>query len=436
MNGGAGLWLRPFAFDRAGALWHRRQPMSDTPAPSANALHYRPYVFYLLAVGLAGFAVQIMSVSVGWQIYDISRNPADLGLAGLVQFLPPLLLVLVTGLAADRFSRRAIMALCMALEVACAAALFFFTASAPTVVWPIFAVLAALGVARAFLNPAADALAPNLLPREAIAHGISLSSMTWQAGTIMGPVLGGLLYGLSGLVAYGTAAVLIALAVVSVLLIGPVARGAARKEPPTLDTLFAGFRFIRSEKIVLGAISLDLFAVLLGGAVALMPVYARDILHAGPLGLGLLRAAPGIGALVVALYLARHGIRDRAGHVLFIFVALFGFFTVVFGLSRSIPLSIFALMLMGACDMVSVYVRETLMQLWTPDEVRGRVTAVNRVFIGASNELGEFRAGFAAAAVGAVAAVVMGGVGTMAVAGLWARWFPGLREARRLDGRG
>jgi MFS family permease len=259
--------------------------------------------------------------------------------------------------------------------------------------------------------------------------------MTWQAGTIMGPVLGGLLYGVSGLVAYGTAAALIGLAAISVMLIGPVKGREGRKEPASLETLFAGFRFIRSEKIVLGAISLDLFAVLLGGAVALMPVYARDILHAGPLGLGLLRAAPGIGALVVALWLAKHGIRDRAGHVLFVFVALFGLFTVVFGLSRWIPLSIAALMLMGASDMVSVYVRETLMQLWTPDAVRGRVTAVNRVFIGASNELGEFRAGFVAAAIGAVAAVVLGGLGTMAVAGLWARWFPSLREARRLDGR-
>lgn len=409
--------------------------MTDTTPPSANALHHRAYVFYLLAVGLAGFAVQIMSVSVGWQIYDISRNPADLGLAGLVQFLPPLFLVLLTGLAADRFSRRLIMALCLALEAACAAALFVFTAASPSVVWPIFAILATLGVARAFLNPAADALAPNLLPREAIAHGISLSSMIWQAGTIMGPVLGGLLYGVSGLVAYGTAAALIGLAAVSVMLIGPVKGREGRKEPASLETLFAGFRFIRSEKIVLGAISLDLFAVLLGGAVALMPVYARDILHAGPLGLGLLRAAPGIGALVVALWLAKHGIRDRAGHVLFVFVALFGLFTVVFGLSRWIPLSIAALMLMGASDMVSVYVRETLMQLWTPDAVRGRVTAVNRVFIGASNELGEFRAGFVAAAIGAVAAVVLGGLGTMAVAGLWARWFPSLREARRLDGR-
>lgn len=409
--------------------------MTDTPPPSANALHHRAYVFYLLAVGLAGFAVQIMSVSVGWQIYDISRNPADLGLAGLVQFLPPLFLVLLTGLAADRFSRRLIMALCLVLEAACAAALFVFTATSPSVVWPIFAILATLGVARAFLNPAADALAPNLLPREAIAHGISLSSMTWQAGTIMGPVLGGLLYGVSGLVAYGTAAALIVLAAVSVMLIGPVKGREGRKEPASLETLFAGFRFIRSEKIVLGAISLDLFAVLLGGAVALMPVYARDILHAGPLGLGLLRAAPGIGALVVALWLAKHGIRDRAGHVLFVFVALFGLFTVVFGVSRWIPLSIAALMLMGASDMVSVYVRETLMQLWTPDAVRGRVTAVNRVFIGASNELGEFRAGFVAAAIGAVAAVVLGGLGTMAVAGLWARWFPSLREARRLDGR-
>jgi MFS family permease len=407
---------------------------SAGPEASANALHYRPYVFYLLSVGLAGFAVQIMSVSVGWQVYDISRNPADLGLVGLVQFLPPLLLVLVTGLAADKFNRRLIMALCLTLEMVCAAALIIFTLSRPSVVWPVFIVLAVLGLARAFLNPAADALAPNLLPKVAIAHGISLGSMVWQTGTILGPVLGGLLYGISGEVAYGTSTVLIALSALCVAMIGFVSQNDHARQT-TLSTLFAGFNFIRGEPVVLGAISLDLFAVLLGGAVALMPVYARDILEVGPLGLGLMRAAPGIGAIAVALWLSRHGIKDRAGHILFVFVAGFGFFTVVFGFSTWVPLSIFALMMMGACDMVSVYVRETLMQLWTPDDVRGRVNAVNRVFIGASNELGEFRAGFAAAWLGAVTAVTLGGAGTMAVAALWARWFPALRNARHLDGR-
>jgi MFS family permease len=410
---------------------------AENPAasPSTRALHYRGFVFYWLANWAASFAVQIMSVSVGWQIYDITRDPLYLGFVGLAQFLPPLFLVLVTGLAADKFNRRLIMALCLAVEAICAAALLFFTLSAPHVVWPIFGILFVLGVARAFLNPASDALAPNLLPKEAIANGISLNSMSWQIGNIVGPVAGGLLYGISGSVAYGTALVLIGLAVLLVTMIGSVPQK-DHAEETSLGTLLAGFKFIRSEKIVLGAISLDLFAVLLGGAVALMPVFARDILDVGPLGLGLLRSAPGVGAVIMALWLARVGINRKAGVILFAFVAAFGFFTVVFGLSKSVPLSIAALALMGACDMVSVYIRETLMQLWTPDDVRGRVNAVNRVFIGASNELGEFRAGIVAAWIGAVAAVVVGGVGTMAVAFFWSRWFPELRTAERLDGRG
>ncbi len=410
--------------------------MTTRPAsPEANALRHRPFVFYWLATGAAAFAVQIMSVAVGWQIYDITRNPLHLGYVGLAQFLPPLLLVLVTGLAADRFSRRFIMAACLGVEALCALGLVVFTLSHPTGVTPVFAILVVLGIARAFMNPAADALAPNLVPKAAIAHAISLNSMIWQIGNIVGPVFGGLLYGISGVVAYSTALLLVGTAGILVLLIGRVPQQDHAQET-SLSTLFAGFHFIKKEKIVLGAISLDLFAVLLGGAVALMPIFARDILDVGPLGLGLLRAAPGIGAVVMALYLARFGIKDHAGIVLFVFVAGFGFFTVVFGLSTWVPLSIAALLMMGACDMISVYVRETLLQLWTPDDVRGRVNAVNRVFIGASNELGEFRAGVVAAWIGAVAAVVIGGAGTMGVAFFWSRWFPELRTARRLDGKG
>jgi MFS family permease len=405
----------------------------DTPA-NANALRHPPFVAYWLAQWLAGFAVQILSVAVGWQVYAISHDPKDLGLIGLVQFLPPLVLVLVTGLAADAFNRRIIMGLCLTVEAFAAIALIVFTLSNPAVVWPVFGVLAVLGTARAFMNPAADALAPNLLPKQAIAHGISLNSLSWQIGNICGPVAGGLLYGISGTVAYGTALALILTAISCVVLIGTVDQQ-NHAEERTLRSLFAGFRFIRKESIVLGAISLDLFAVLLGGAIALMPIYASDILQTGPWGLGLLRAGPGIGAVAMAVYLSRYGIRDRAGILLFAFVAGFGVFTVIFGLSTSIPVSICALAMMGACDMVSVYIRETLMQLWTPDEVRGRVNAVNRVFIGASNELGEFRAGMVAARIGAVAAVTLGGAGTVAVAALWARWFPELRKARTLAGR-
>jgi MFS family permease len=399
---------------------------------SSNALSYRPYVFFILALAMHGFAVQIMAVAVGWQVYDITRDPMDLGLIGLSQFLPALLLVLVTGFVADRFNRRLIVAGCLALEFFCALALVAFTWEQPTVVWPVFVIMAGLGLARAFFNPASDALAPNLLAKEAIPHGISISSMNWQITTITGPVLGGLLYGLGGEVAYGVAACLLILAAIAVSLIGFVKQD-NHVEETTVGTLLAGFRFIKSEPVVMGAISLDLFAVLLGGTYALMPVYARDILHADELGLGILRAAPGIGAVAVAAWLAKYGIRDYAGRALFLCVAAFGLATVIFGFSTWLPLSIFALALVGGFDMVSVYIRETLMQLWTPDEVRGRVNAVNRVFIGASNELGEFRAGVVAAKTSAVFAVAMGGIGTIVVAGLWSQLFPKLRTARKLE---
>ena len=401
---------------------------------SANALEHQSFVRYLIASTSAGFAVQIMSVAVGWQVYAITHDPLDLGLVGLSQFLPPLILVLVTGLAADHFNRRMIMGLCLGVEAICALALLLFTRSQPETVWPVFVILAVLGAARGFFNPASDALAPNLVPKEAIAHAISLNSMGWQAASICGPVAGGLLYGISGEVAYGTALALVIFAIIMIIAIGPVAQMAAQQEAG-LKTLLAGFAYIRRARVVLGAISLDLFAVLLGGAVALMPIFASDILHAGPVGLGMLRAAPGVGGLVMAAWLSRHPVKDNAGRILFLWVATFGVFTMVFGLSVWIPLSIAALFLMGAADMVSVYVRETLLQLWTPDDVRGRVNAVNRVFIGASNELGEFRAGLAAAWLGAVTAVVIGGAGTVAIAAIWPRLFPELASARRLDGR-
>lgn len=252
--------------------------------------------------------------------------------------------------------------------------------------------------------------------------------------TIVGPVVGGLLYGISAETAYGIAFAMMGLSALLAFLI-PRPEQRSETDKPTLETLFAGFRYIWSEKVVLGAISLDLFAVLLSGAVALLPVYARDILELGPWGLGLLRAAPGVGALLVAVWLAGHPIRDHAGTTMFAFVALFGAFTVLFGVSTHAALSIFALAMLGATDMISVYVRETLIQLWTPDRVRGRVNAVNMVFVGASNELGEFRAGMMAALIGTVPAVVFGGVGAVAVAGLWAWLFPELRKIRHLQGR-
>ena len=382
---------------------------------------------------LTGFATQVVSVAVGWQIYDLTRDPFDLGLVGIVQFLPALLLVLVTGVIADRFGRRLIMAMAIIVQSACAAALLVLSLNGSGTL-PIFATLAMFGVARAFFGPAASSLFANLVPAEDFANAIAWNSSAWQLAIVLGPVAGGLLYGLSAELAYGTATLLLLVAAGLIFAIPkPVQRSEADR--PTLQTLFAGFRYIWGEKIVLGAISLDLFAVLLSGAVALLPVYARDILELGPWGLGLLRSAPGIGAISVAVWLAGHPIRDHAGLVMLSFVALFGGFTVVFGLSTMPWLSIAALVVLGATDMFSVYVRQTLVQLWTPDRVRGRVNAVNQVFVGASNELGDFRAGSMAALIGTVPAVVIGGIGAVAVAGIWAYLFPDLRKVRHLNGR-
>jgi MFS family permease len=407
------------------------------PAPSEDkyaAFRNNRFLRYWLARLLASFAVQIVSVSVGWQIYALTRNPLDLGLVGLCQFLPALLLVLVTGAAADRYSRRWIMGLSILVAPAGAASLLALTYLELVSPVPVFVILVVFGVARAFFGPAASSLVVNLVSRDELANAIAWNSSSWQIASIVGPVAGGLLYGVSSHLAYGVAVAMFAGAAVLILSIR-VAAQRRSEEPASIDTVVAGFRYIWREKVVLGAISLDLFAVLLGGAVALMPVFAHDVLDVGPWGLGLLRAAPGIGALVVAVFLATHPIKDRAGIVMFVFVALFGVFTVVFGLSTTPWLSILALVLMGAADMISVYIREILLQLWTPDDVRGRVNAVNQVFVGASNELGEFRAGIMAALIGAVPAVVIGGIATVAIAGVWSAAFPQLRQARSLAAR-
>ncbi|MBS3847943.1 MFS transporter [Devosia sp. BSSL-BM10] len=406
---------------------------SSTPTdPSRVAFSYKGFRFFWLTTLLVSFAVQIMSVSIAWQIYDVTGNVFLLGLVGLSLFLPALLLILVTGLTADRFNRRGIMAFCLGVELLCALGFLALVNAEAHEVWPIFGILIVLGTARAFWGPAAQSLAPNLVPPEALSNAITVNASAWQFASIMGPAAGGLLYGLSPTIAFGTGAVLLLVAMVCVLLIPRPARRESQ-QATSLEVIFGGFRYIFSNKVVLGAISLDMFAVLMGGAVALLPVYVKDILHAGPEELGLLRAAPGIGAIVMALYLTRFPIRDHAGKVLFLFVGLFGAFTVVFGLSTTVWISIPALALVGAADMVSVTIRETIMQLWTPEEVRGRVNAVNSVFIGASNELGEFRAGTVAHFIGPVAAVAMGGFGAIAIAVIWSRVFPGLREQRTLD---
>lgn len=398
------------------------------------AFRHSAFARYWAARFLITFATQVVSVAVGWQVYDLTRDPFDLGLVGIIQFAPSLLLVLVTGSVADRFGRRLIMALAAFLEALCALAILMLTLRGLTGVGEVFAILFVFGIARAFFAPASASLVANLVPAEHFANAVAWNSSAWQTATIVGPVAGGLLYGLSAQAAY-TVATVFMLAAGALILSIPKPAQHSETEQTSLSTIFAGFRYIWSEKILLGAISLDLFAVLLSGAVALLPVYARDILELGPWGLGLLRAAPGIGAIMVAVWLTSHPIRDHAGLVMLFFVAMFGIFTIVFGVSTIPWLSIAALAMLGATDMISVYVRETLIQLWTPDRVRGRVNAVNMVFVGASNELGEFRAGTMAALIGTVPAVVFGGVGAIGVAGLWAFLFPALRKVRRLDGR-
>ena len=399
------------------------------------AFRHASYARFFTARFLAAFAIQIISVSVGWQMYDETGSALYLGLIGLFQFLPSLLLILVTGSVADRYNRRAIVAICLVVGAACALALLLLTSAGLFIPWAVFVILTVFGIERAFMGPAVQSLAPNLVPERDLANAIAWNSSSWQTASIVGPVAGGLLYGRGATIAYCVALGMLALAVVLVVLIPkPAQRTGSRTV--SWSEILAGFRFIGQEKVVLGAISLDLFAVLLGGAVALMPIFARDILVLGPWGLGLLRAAPGIGAVAVALWLAFYPIRHRAGVAMFVGVALFGAGTIIFGLSQAVWLSIAALMLMGASDMISVYVRETLIVLWTPDEVRGRVNAVNMVFVGASNELGEFRAGTMASIFGAVPAVVIGGAGTLAVAWIWAMRFPQLRRIDSLDAPG
>ncbi|HWK53037.1 MAG TPA: MFS transporter [Hyphomicrobiales bacterium] len=399
------------------------------------AFAHRNYVHYWWARVCSTFAVQVLAVSVAWLLYDLTRNPLHLGILGLVQFLPLLLLVLVTGAVADRYGRRRVMSIAVAVEIVCALALLIYVMAGPESPLPIFLTLMLLAVGRAFFGPASQSLVVNLVPREDFANAVTWNSSAWQIASIAGPAVGGLLYGISAITAFGVATLML---IVALLLLTRIPEPPPPEQPRqvTFDSLFDGLRFIRRQPVVLGAISLDLFAVLLGGAVALLPVYARDILHLGPWGLGFLRAAPGVGAVTMAVLLATRPIRDHAGRILLGFVALFGAFTTCFGLSTSPWLSVLLLMLVGASDMVSVVVRETLLQLWTPDEVRGRVNAANMVFLGASNELGEFRAGVMAAWIGVVPAVVFGGVGAVLVAGAWAWWFPQLRDARYLHKQG
>lgn len=402
------------------------------PLPSSKAFSYPGYRLFWFTVMANSFASQILSVALAWQIYDQTGNPLYLGLIGLAQFLPALFLVLVTGLAADRFSRRIIMSVCLAVEMACISSILWFTIVGFTEVWPVFVVLAVMGVARAFLGPAENSLAPNLVPAVALPNAVATTASAWQLANIVGPMLGGLLYGLGAAVAFGSAVGMVTIGFILVLFI-PRPAQSREAQAKGLKQILAGFNYVWNQKVVLGAISLDMFAVLMGGAVALLPVYARDILDTGPWGLGLLRSAPGVGAILMAVILTRYPVRDHAGKVLLVCVSLFGASTIFFGFSTSVWFAVPALFFVGATDMISVVIRETLMQLWTPDELRGRVNAVNSVFVGASNELGEFRAGVMAFWLTAVPAVTIGGAATMGVAAAWSFLFPELRNARKLD---
>jgi MFS family permease len=410
------------------------KPAVEAPRSGWHVLRHRGFTLFFVMRVLSAMARQVVAVAVGWQVYDLTRNPADLGLVGLFLFAPSLLLVLVTGVAADRFNRRIITSVCLSGEGLCAGAILFLTWRGSITIGAIFSLLVLFGIFRAFMNPATQSLVPNLVPEKELSSAIALSSSSWQVATIVGPAVGGFLYVFGAEIAYGAALILFLIAAACVALV-PKPPQKTVVEPPTWRSFSAGIRFIWNEKLVLGAISLDLFAVLLGGLVALLPVYARDILDVGPWGLGLMHSSMGAGSLAMAVYLTSRPIRDHAGMTMLVAASVFGLCTVVFGVSSIVWLSIVMLFLMGAADMISVYVRQTLIQLHTPDQLRGRVNAVTMVFTGASNEIGGFRAGMVAAVIGVVPAVVVGGLGTVAISALWAYKFPQLRHVRHLDGR-
>lgn len=401
------------------------------PLPAWVAFRYRDFAFFCAARFISAVAIQIQSVGVGWLVYDITRSPLSLGLVGLAEFLPAVSLALLTGHVADQHDRRAILAVCYFITTLSSLGLLACAWFEIREVSWIYALILVFGVTRAFANPANQALLPNTVPREHLGNAIAWNSTAWQIATILGPAIGGVLYLIGDRVVFAAAAVAFAasLALYGAIHVRPAAPG---RVDINWGRVLAGIHFIRSRPVVLGAISLDLFAVLLGGATALLPVYARDILVVGPWGLGLLRTMPAVGALVTALWLTYRPLTRRTGRRMFQAVAIFGVATIGFGVSRNLALSMGCLAILGAADMVSVFIRQTLVQIETPDEMRGRVSAVNSVFIGASNELGEFESGIVAAAIGTVASVVVGGIGTLLVAALWAWWFPALRERDRL----
>src|ERR1700728_3947764 len=397
------------------------------------AFRYPNFRLFMTARFLSIVSSEMISVAVGWQIYGLTHRPLDLGLVGLAQFAPGVLLFLIAGHVADRLSRQSILRTCYSAFAICSAVLLVLALRGLVSVWPIYAVLLANGAVRAFNGPASQAFLPQLVKPEHFPNAVTWSSSFFQTATILGPMAGGLIYGFAGSPApvyvCATLAYSIAVVLLSAIRVDIASRN--RSEEP-VGMILDGLRYIWRGNLILGCMSLDLFAVLLGGAVALLPVYADEILHTGPYGLGVLRAAPGVGAVTVAILLAHYPLRRKAGLSMLYCICGFGVFTIVFGLSHNIALSLIALMLTGAFDMVSVIVRSTLVQLTTPDEMRGRVSAVNMLFIGASNEVGQFESGITAQWFGAVPAVVLGGAGTIAIVLAWNWLFPSLRKVGQL----
>ena len=409
--------------------------MAESPVQrqSLAAFRYRDFTLYQSARLFTVLATEMQSVAVGWQVFEMTKRPLDLGYVGLAQFWPTIVLFLAAGHAADRFNRRNIVTLCYAGLGLASAILFFLTISGSRSVHAIYAALTLVGVVRAFNGAAGQSMVPQIVPEQYFPNAVAWAQTVFNTATIIGPALGGLIYAAfrGPTAVYASSMIAAAMSVVAASQIR-LTTTQQQPEDVTLNTLLAGFHFVWRKKLILGLISLDLFAVLLGGAVALLPVYAREILRVGPWGLGLLRSAPAIGAVLMATLLAHRPLQRHAGMTMLWSVAGFGVFTIVFGLSRNLIVSIISLLLVGASDMISVIIRGTLVQLSTPDKMRGRVSAVNSLFIGTSNEFGQFESGLTAHWFGTVPAVVIGGVGTLLVIALWAWWFPELRGADRL----
>jgi MFS family permease len=406
---------------------------SAIPQIPKGVLRHPGFLHLAASRVLTALASQAMTVAVGWMIYDMTHSAFALGFVGFCQFLPRFFLTLVVGQVADRFDRRTIVLICQLVQVVVGLAMAWGIWEGWMTPAFIFAAVTVLGAATAFQQPSTVALLPNVVPPSILPQAIATSTSLQQAAFIIGPAAGGLLYGLHPTAPFLVSSLLLAIACINIVSIR-MERRVPPKEPVTLTSVFAGVAFVRSRPIILGAISLDLFAVLLGGATALMPMFARDILHAGPWGLGFLRAAPGIGALVMAVLLARYPLKKDVGKRMMIACAVFGIATIGFSLSTDIVLSVACLAILGAADTVSVVVRSSLVQLLTPDTMRGRVSAVTSLFIGTSNQLGEFESGLLAGFIGPVATGVVGGIGTLVVVALWIKIFPELARVKTLEG--